>query len=495
MYEILALSPVILPLVGALIALVIYDRFKTYFEPFIVGYSAMLFIVELAYLLMLQSGAIAKPLAYDFIVLDAPGMLITCLVSFLGTLVLFYSFTYKDRATYDSTYFVLYLLLMGVMAGLANTYNVIVMLVLLEAATVFSGVLILFGRTKRAINATTIYLLISIIEVLLVLYGAFILYNHTGSLNVIDGLNMIPDSDKMLLAFLFLFGFGTKAGVIPLSLIWLPPAHAEAPPPISATMSGILVKAAIIAMAKSVYPFVFASGAETIAMAIVVIGILGILIGVIMALLQEDLKRLLAYHTVSQIGYVLVGLGIGCLFALGSDWDAIAKEGVYGAIFHITNHMLFKGGLFLVSGALILRVNTRRMHKMGGLLKQMPVTAICFLVMSLAMSGLPLLNGFASKEAIREATAAAIPLWSGYEWMGYLQILGSILTFICLIHAFYVIFMGKPMEGAEKVTDPPLYMLLPIVLMAALCIVIGLFPGTVSDILRFAADALLYMGA
>jgi formate hydrogenlyase subunit 3/multisubunit Na+/H+ antiporter MnhD subunit len=495
MYEFLALSPVILPVVGALIALVIYDRFKQFFEPFIVGYSAFLFIIELAYLLMLQSGAISKPLAYGFIVLDAPGMVISCLVSFLGTLVMFYSFTYKDRTTYDSTYFVAYMILMGVMAGLANTYNVIVMLVLLEAATVFSGVLILFGRTRRAINATTIYLAISIIEVLLVLYGAFILYNHTGSLDVINGISQIPEGDRMLLVFLFLFGFGTKAGVIPLSLIWLPPAHAEAPPPISATMSGILVKAGVIAMAKAIFPFASLSGAETIAQVVVVIGVLGILIGVIMALLQEDLKRLLAYHTVSQIGYIVVGLGIGFLAVMGGGWTDVAREGVFGALFHITNHMLFKGGLFLISGALILRVSTRKMHKMGGLLKQMPVTAICFLVASLAMSGLPLLNGYASKEAIHSATDAAIPLWSGYEWIGWLQILGSILTFLCLIHAFYVIFMGKQKDEFAQVKEAPLYMLIPIVIMAGLCIVIGLFPGPFEDILRFAADALLHTGA
>jgi formate hydrogenlyase subunit 3/multisubunit Na+/H+ antiporter MnhD subunit len=495
MYEFLALSPVILPVIGALIALVIYDRFKDYFEPFIVGYSALLFILDLAYLLMLQSGSILKPLAYGFIVLDAPGMMITCLVSFLGTLVMFYSFTYKDRATYDSTYFVTYMILMGVMAGLANTYNVIVMLVLLEAATVFSGVLILFGRTKRAIKATTIYLAISIIEVLLVLYGAFILYNHTGSLDVINGISQIPESDRILLVFLFLFGFGTKAGVIPLSLIWLPPAHAEAPPPISATMSGILVKAGVIAMAKSIFPFASVSGVETISQVIVTIGVLGILIGVIMALLQEDLKRLLAYHTVSQIGYILVGLGIGFLAVMGGGWTDVAREGVFGALFHITNHMLFKGGLFLISGALILRVSTRKMHKMGGLLKQMPVTAICFLVASLAMSGIPLLNGALSKEAIRDATDAAIPLWSGYEWIGWLQVLGSILTFICLIHAFYVIFMGKPKDEFVQVKEAPLYMLIPIVIMAGLCVVIGLFPGPFEDILRFAADALLHMGA
>jgi formate hydrogenlyase subunit 3/multisubunit Na+/H+ antiporter MnhD subunit len=387
------------------------------------------------------------------------------------------------------------MILMGVMAGLANTYNIIVMLVLLEAATVFSGVLILFGRTKRAINATTIYLTISIIEVLLVLYGAFILYNHTGSLDVINGISQIPEGDRMLLVFLFLFGFGTKAGVIPLSLIWLPPAHAEAPPPISATMSGILVKAGVIAMAKAIFPFASLSGAETIAQIVVIIGVLGILIGVIMALLQEDLKRLLAYHTVSQIGYIVVGLGIGFLAVMGGGWTDVAREGVFGAIFHITNHMLFKGGLFLISGALILQVSTRKMHKMGGLLKQMPVTAICFLVASLAMSGLPLLNGYASKEAIHSATDAAIPLWSGYEWIGWLQVLGSILTFLCLIHAFYVIFMGKQKEEFAQVKEAPLYMLIPIVIMAGLCIVIGLFPGPFEDILRFAADALLHMGA
>lgn len=494
MQDFLALAPVIIPVIGALIALVIYDRFQQSFEPFIVGYSAMLFLVELAYLVMLYLGDIAEPLAYGFIVLDAPGMVITCLVSFLGTLAMFYSFTYKDTKTYDSTYFVTYLILMGVMAGLANTYNVIVMLVLLEAATVFSGVLILFGRTKRAIKATTIYLLISIIEVLLVLYGAFTLYDHTGSLDVINGIDRIPESDRMLLVFLFLFGFGTKAGVLPLSLIWLPPAHAEAPPPISATMSGILVKAAAIAMAKAIFPFACLSCAGAIAMAVVVIGVLGILIGVIMALLQEDLKRLLAYHTVSQIGYVVVGLGLGFLAVMGGQWADVAREGVFGAIFHITNHMLFKGSLFLISGALILRASTRRMHRMGGLLKQMPITGICFLVASLAMSGLPLLNGYVSKEVIHEATDAAIPLWSGYEWIGYLQILGSILTFLCLIHAFYVIFMGKQKEEFAQVKEAPLYMLIPIVIMTGLCIVIGLFPGTVESILRFAADALLHMG-
>jgi formate hydrogenlyase subunit 3/multisubunit Na+/H+ antiporter MnhD subunit len=492
MYEYLALAPIILPIVGALVALVAYDRFSRHFDVLVMGYSAFLFAVDVGYLLLLQGGM--EPLAFGLIVLDPPGMVITALVSFLGTLVMFYSFVYKDRKHYDSTYFVTYLLLMGFMSGLANTYNVILMLVLLEAATVFSGVLILFGRTKKAISAATIYLTISIIEVLLVLYGAFVLYGHTGSLNVLEGIGLIPDSDRMLLAMLFLFGFGTKAGLLPLGQIWLPPAHSEAPPPISATMSGILVKASVIAMAKAIYPFASASGLETIALIVIVIGTLNILAGVIMALLQEDLKKLLAYHTISQIGYVIVGLGLGFFAGAGAGLGQVAVEGVYGAIFHITNHMLFKGCLFLISGALILRVNTRQMHRMRGLMKYMPLTAISFLIASLAMSGLPLLNGFVSKEAIREATAQAGAVWWGYEWLGYLQVVGSILTFICLIHAFYVMFMGQPKEEFAGVSDPPLYMLIPILIMAALCVLLGLFPGLVSGMLELAAEALLHPG-
>ena len=364
-------------------------------DVFLVVFSAFLFVFNVSYFIALENG-MTKPLAYGPILLDAPGMFICCLVTFIGTLVIFYSFVYKDKTHYDNTYFITYLLLMGMMSGLANTYNVIVMLVFLEAATVISAVLILFGRTKRAIKATNVYLAISIVEVILVVTGAFILYNdgHTLDLHSLNPAN-ISDNDKLLLAMLFFFGFGTKAGLLPLGIIWLPSAHSEAPPPISATMSGILIKASVVAMVKAVYPFYLMSGFETIVLIVAVFGVLNMLVGVIMALLQEDIKRLLAYHSISQMGYIILGFGLA------------TPLGIYGALFHIMNHMLFKGCLFLITGALILRVNTRQIHKMGGLIKQMPLTAVCFLIASLAMSGIPLLNGFVSKELIYEGSIQA----------------------------------------------------------------------------------------
>ena len=366
MYELLALLPVILPIIGALLTFALGKYSEKVQDVFLVGFAALIFVLNAAYFMALEAG-ITKPITYGFIVMDAPGIFISCLVAFIGMLVIFYSFVYKDKTHYDNTYFIMYFLLMGMMSGLASTYNVIVMLIFLEAATVISAVLILFGRTKRAIRATYVYLAISIIEVILVVSGAFILYNDAGTLD----LNMltahsVSQGDMFLLALLFFFGFGTKAGLLPLGILWLPSAHSEAPPPISATMSGILIKASVVAMIKAVYPFYLISGVETIVLIVVSFAVLNMFIGVIMALLSEDIKRLLAYHSISQMGYIILGFGLA------------TPSAIYGALFHITNHMLFKGCLFLITGALILRVNTRQMHKMGGLIKQMPLTAAMF---------------------------------------------------------------------------------------------------------------------
>lgn len=481
MYDYLALAPVILPVIGALIALALYQYYKPAFEAFLIIYTALLFALDLGYLLQLQGGM--KPLSYGPLTLDAPGMVISAVVCFLGVLIMFYSFAYKQRPQYDSTYFAAYLMMMGFMSGLANSGNVVIMLIFLEAATVISAVLVLFGRTRRSIKAATLYLTISIFEVLLVLYGAFILYNHTHSFDVLTNLSQIPAGDQMLLALLFLFGFGTKAGLLPLGLIWLPPAHSEAPPPISATMSGILISASVIAMIRAVYPFYAGAGFDTIMLIVVGFGLLNMIVGMIMAFFQEDLKRVLAWSSISQMGYIIMGLGLATTL------------GVSGALFHITNHMLFKGCLFLISGALILGVNTRQLHKMGGLWKRMPITAICFAIAGLAMAGLPLLNGAASKGLIEEATMDAASIWWGYEWFAYAQLLGSLITALYLFRAFYLIFLGKEKPGFEKSSDPPLYMLLPILIMVTLCVFLGLFPGTVEGLFQFAANALLHPGA
>jgi formate hydrogenlyase subunit 3/multisubunit Na+/H+ antiporter MnhD subunit len=484
MDEYIAFLPIILPIVGAILTYVFGKYSEKLQDIFLVTYSTLLFILYTAYFLGIQSGSI-KPLAYNSIVWDAPGAFIACLVAFIGTLIIFYSFVYKDKTHYDNTYFIMYYLFMGTMIGLASTYNVVIMLIFLEAVTVISAVLILFGRTKRAIRATYIYLMISIIEVILVVSGAFILYNDAGTLDLsLLAPGAISQNDMFLLALLFLFGFGTKASLLPLGIIWLPPAHSEGPPPISATLSGILVETSAIAMVKAIYPFYQVSNVGTLILIIAGLGVLNMFAGVIMALRSEDIKRLLAYSTISSLGYIILGFGLA------------TPTAIYGSLAYIANHMLFKGGLFLIAGALILRVNTRQMHKMGGLIKQMPLTAISFLIMALAISGVPLLNGFVSKELIYQgAVQAGYPVYFslfGIEFTIF-AILGwlvSILLLICFLRAFYVMFMGKPKEEFMAVKDPPVYMMLPILILAGLCVAIGIYPDLLSGALQYVANTL-----
>ncbi len=484
MYEYLAFLPIMLPIAGAILTYLCSRLSAKLMDAFLIVFSVALFVVYTAYFIGLQFYSVT-PLAYNSIMWDPVSAFIACLTSFLGMLVIFYSFVYKDKPHYGSTYFMMYFLLMGMIIGLASTYNVVVMLVFLEAATVISAVLILFGRTKRAIRATYIYLAISIVEVILVVAGAFILYNDAGTLDLSQlQAGMVSQNDMFLLALLFLFGFGTKAGLLPLGIIWLPQAHAEAPPPISATMSGILVMASVIAVVKAIYPFFMISDVATLILVIAIFGVLNMLAGVAGALRSQDIKRLLAYSTVASIGYIILGFGFA------------TPTAIYGSLAYITNHMLFKGGLFLIAGALILRVNTRQMHKMGGLMKQMPLTAICFLIMALAISGVPLLNGYLSKELIYQgAVQTGYPVYFSFLGIDFtiFAIVGwlvSILLLYCFIRAFYLIFMGKTKEEFKNVRDPPANMMLPILILTCLCVVIGIYPDLLSGALQYVAHTL-----
>jgi formate hydrogenlyase subunit 3/multisubunit Na+/H+ antiporter MnhD subunit len=487
MFDYFALVPVLFPILGTVIVYLLLQFSEPVQKAFILCCMFLLFFLNFSYLLSLLyfDGAVAS---LGPIVLDASGMFLATLVTFLGTLVLSHSFIYRKKTDFDATFFIIYFLLVGMMCGMACTYNVIVMLVFLEAVTVTSAFLILYGRTKRAIKATYIYLGISIVEVIFVVYGAFVLYNIAETLDVSQiTISMFSSHDIFLLGLLFFFGFGTKAGVLPLSALWLPPAHADAPAPISATMSGILIKTGVIGMVKLVYPFFAVSGIDTLMLIVLATATLNMVIGGVMACLSQNIKRLLAWSSVSQIGYIVLGFGLATPIA------------IYGALFHTLNHMLFKGSLFLIAGILLFQVKTLQIDKMGGLFRAMPITGVCFLIASLAMSGLPFLNGFFSKEIIYEGSIeAGFPVLLTVFGL-HLTIFGiigwivSILIFICLIRAFYLIFLGEEKESFADLRDLPLSTMLPIIIMVSLCVILGLFPDLVSGSLELIAETIYQM--
>ena len=287
---------------------------------------------------------------------------------------------------------------------------------------------------------------------------------------------------------LFFLGFGVKAGVIPLH-VWLPEAHPAAPTNISAMMSGVLLKAGIYGIVRVC---AFGLGVPRLSWGVTVVALGGIsaVLGVLYALVQHDLKRLLAYHSIENIGIILLGLGAG-MMALAYGRSDVASIGVAAALYHVLNHAVFKGLLFLAAGAVVMMTGTRQVERFGGLLRRMPWTGVFFLVGAMAISGLPPLNGFASEWLTFQAflfgfRSSAQPLVHVmFPIGGALLALTAALAAACFVKAFGISFLALPRSReAAAAREVPVSMLVPQGLLAALCIGLGLFPGVVLRVLE-----------
>ncbi|HEX7598348.1 MAG TPA: proton-conducting transporter membrane subunit, partial [Polyangia bacterium] len=311
----------------------------------------------------------------------------------------------------------------------------------------------------------------------LALFGVFaILYSVSGQW----AFSMLPrgfaaSGQGTALFGLCLFGFGLKAGVMPLHL-WLPSTHAAAPSHVSAVMSGVLIKMGILGLVRLLSwipdpPFWW--GAVLMAL-----GALSGILGVAFALGQHDLKRLLAYHSIENIGIILLGLGLGTL-GKSTGHPVIQILGFAGALLHVLNHSLFKGLLFLAAGSVVHAVGTRDLERMGGLGRRMPWTSAAFLAGSWAISGLPPLNGFVSEWFIYLGSFRAL----GYfRWPWSLVVLAALaligaLAMACFAKAYGTVFQGSPRtEAAGAAHESPRSMLMPMGILAGACAIIGLAP-------------------
>ncbi|MHA1290819.1 MAG: proton-conducting transporter transmembrane domain-containing protein, partial [Candidatus Thorarchaeota archaeon] len=218
-----------------------------------------------------------------------------------------------------------------------------------------------------------------------------------------------------------------------------------------------------------------------------ILGVLTMFIGVTMALVQKDVKRLMSYHAISQTGYMLLGVGVG--LTVFHDKQALIEFGrtaMAGGVFHIINHIIYKSLLLLTAGALFYVTGTRNLNEMGGLARKMPITTISFMVGAAAISGIPPFNGFASKFLIYEAVYKLNPL------LAIFAMVTSILTLASFVKVFASAFLGPPLEKYEKVKEVPKPMIVAMVILAALCVLFGLFPDFVLDKIVYpAVDALI----
>lgn len=421
-----------------------------------------------------------------------PAFLISGLGSFYG---LGY-FPHRHYPTAAGKVRFLYGILGASIAILPGCRNDILFLVAWEVMAISGFLLILTEQKKEEVRRAAFVYLASTHLGTLALYAFFILMAQaTGSFDFPEKNTLDAGTPLASAIFLLaLFGFGVKAGIMPLH-IWLPEAHAAAPSHVSALMSGVVIKMGIYGIVRMTS--FFAHVPPWWGWTILILGGVSGVMGVVFAIAQHDIKRLLAYHSVENIGIILIGLGVA-LLGRSFDQPGLMALGLAGALLHVVNHGLFKSLLFLSAGSLINATGTRQIDSYGGLLKRMPITGICFLGGAIAICGLPPLNGFVSEWLIYlgllHSQGADTPLSLNLAVVAapILAMIGA-LAVACFVKVFGVTFLGE----ARKVWPQPIVeaspsMVIVMALILGCCVVIGVAPAVVIPVL---SSALVAWGA
>lgn len=367
------------------------------------------------------------------------------------------------------------------MVGLLVMDNAFWFIVLFEMMSLASWFLVIAEQDEESIRAGMLYFFIAHAGSVLIMIAFFLFWRETASLDFASfrqtSLSPGTASAIFLLAF---FGFGAKAGMLPLHS-WLPRAHPAAPSHASALMSSVMVKIGIFGMLKVGIDLLGHSGiALWWGIVVLAFGAVSSVLGVLYALAEHDIKRLLAWHTVENIGIILLGVGVG-MIGLSLHHPVLAAVGLLGALFHLLNHALFKGLLFLGAGSIIWRLHTRDMEKMGALAKRMPWTAGAFFVGCLAISAMPPLNGFISEWYTYQSLFAMTRIddialrLAGPVAIVMLAITGA-LAAMCFVKVYGISFCGAPRsEAAEQAQEAPWQMTVAMLTLAALCVLTGVF--------------------
>ena len=349
---------------------------------------------------------------------------------------------------------------------------------------------------KETQKAGIFYFIMTHLSTLFLIFAFLFIYTVTGTF---DMAQIRADPLIASVAFIFLFlGFGIKAGVIPLHK-WLPYAHPASPSNISALMSGVMIKVAIYGLIR----FVFLLPMETWwGVLLLAAGALSAIIGIIYALKEHDLKKMLAYSSIENIGIILIGFGLYIIFAL-SGLEAIAMLALAGALFHTLNHALFKSLLFMTTGSVVNATETRDIEDMGGLIKRMPKTAMLFLIGAVSISALPPFNGFVSELMIFQVFFQSAALANPFLELILIASLAvfaltSALAAACFVKAFGITFLALPRsEKAKNAKETPKLMLIGPAILAVLCVGLGVFSLQIFGILGFSFPLpnMLFIGA
>lgn len=402
---------------------------------------------------------------------------------------LFYMNAYKDQLKNLSLHGILFIILHAALISLCAIQNSIAFLVAWEIMALSAFLCVIFEHEKvTTVKAGINYIIQSHVSILFLMIGFIWVASKTGSydFNAIRSYSLASSDATSMLLFLFFFiGFVIKAGFVPFHT-WLPYAHPAAPAHISGIMSGVMIKIGIFGILRMI--LLIDLDYTAIGRFILVFSLISGLYGVMLAILQHNLKKLLAYHSIENIGIIGIGIGLGCI-GLGTNNPILCSLGFAGALLHTLNHSLFKSLLFFTAGNVYQATHTLDIEKLGGLVKKMPHTSILFLIAALAICGLPPFNGFISEFIIYSGLFGAIhdtqmvSLFAIIFTITGLALIGG-LALMCFTKAFGVVFLGSPRHTIHHpVKEVSSYQLLPLYVIAALITFIGLFPQVFLDLL------------
>ena len=425
------------------------------------------------------------------LVLDGLSSLLLLAISVVSSAVMFFSIRYMEQYTAKSKYLSLFMLMVAGMNGVALSGDIFNLFVFLEIASLASYALVGFGCEHEELEASFKYMVLGSIGSIFVLFAVALVYGNTGSLNmayISKGIQSSGLNPGLTFALaLFIAGFGLKAALVPFHA-WLPDAHPSAPAPISAMLSGVLIETlGVYALARVVFN-VFGISIP-MGWLLIVLGLVSMVAGAFLAIGQWDLKRLMAYSSISQVGYVILGIGLGGLIIARGGNVAWASLAILGGLFHLVNHSVYKSLLFLTSGSVQMSTGTRQLREMGGLADKLPVTRATCTVASASIAGIPPFSGFWSKLILVVAAVQA-----HFYWVAAIIVFVSLCTLIMYLKVQRYAFLGELPENLQEIKENRGSMLVSMVFLACLCVLMGLLllvPALRANILEPAVKVLV----
>lgn len=504
LHEHLPVFLIMVPLLGAFLTPLVTAFGKTTRNVFFVAFSFLTLLISislctstfggqsLVYVMGAETFKLTFPSGMSYPVrimfqIDAfSSLLIFCiaLASFAGAV---FSVSYMDRFSGWKRFLSLYFLMTTGALGMCATGDLFNFFVFVEVSSIASFGLIAFWRDKpEAIEASFKYMLISQIAAMLLLIAIGTLYGRYNAVNMaaLSAMMRFDTLERVVLA-LVVAVLAFKCGAFPMHA-WMPDAYAEAPSGVTCLLVTVSQASfyALIRICYSIFPGLAGGGA--VAWILIVLGCMSMFFGVMMAVVQHEIKRLMGYHSISQVGYMLLAMGVG-LLALGNHKEMLAYglTAMKGGLFHAMNYSVYKALLFLCAGALYYATGTRDLDKMGGLARNMPWTAGMFVVAAAAISGLPPFNGFVSKWMIYESSFAVHP------FLAAIAMITSVLTLASFVKVFQAAFLGPVKTKFVAVREVPWGMLTGMAILTVMTLLLTLFPGWfTSNIFENAAKAL-----